>query len=116
MALIATVSLSCEKEKAVEHRYYIRYEAEPVSQSAEEQYKVLVTDQFGDNLIDAEGKFSCVAGPVKNGFQAYIYALIDNATRGYDVKIYVAQDNSPFVLRASGTDSQQYFINEKDWE
>ena len=126
--LLSLICVSCKKDNVIFHddknggqeelRYYVKYEVpapkSPVSAALSFTYSFL--DDKGNNISGKYSKsgVSQIFGPVKKGFVAEVEATVYNSdfgsSGGQPVNIYVAINEEPFALKASGNGFLSYVI------
>ena len=108
---------SCKPEDEIGHKFFIKYEVVPRQADYGQKFTVTFMDIDGEKQHTARAYYQNSIGPVKDGFQAYIFPQYPGKYEFATVRIYVSRDGEPFALRAKGTKGmQEYFVNANQWK
>ncbi|MGI6242042.1 MAG: hypothetical protein ACOYJK_00660 [Prevotella sp.] len=101
------------------HAYYIKYEVfAPILVYGRGDNTISYTNEAGVQKVTTENtKWEITCGPVKKGFTAQLSSrtsVTSNSSK-IQIKIFVARDNEPFVLKANTEDTEnasvEYTVN-----
>lgn len=110
--------LSCSKVGPDANRYYVKYEIDAYSGRANASMSFSYTlldnnNQYVSGAYGSKTGYSQTYGPVSKGFESYLEAYMNityGSKVGQPVKIYVAINEEPFTLKASGQGKISYKI------